>query len=163
MCDVHYRLCAKSARKPRLSAPVSPRPLSPRHKCLFYHRLLFSKKKKTKKRQESLGFFVDVEQRVAVGTTLAGLLIPLSDMNSRPCFLEPVLLPADFTAVISVSRITVVGVRCDRAECTKPWRALVCLVREWSQTPRVEANWNSFLTSSYSSSGCAVRRKENEV
>lgn len=86
MCDVHYRLCAKSARKPRLSAPVSPRPLSPRHKRLFYHRLLFSKKKKTKKRQESLGFFVDVEQRVAVGTPLAGLLIPLSDMNSCPCF-----------------------------------------------------------------------------
>lgn len=73
------------------------------------------------------------------------------------------LLPADFTAVISVSGITVVGVRCDRAECTKPWRALVCLVREWSQTPWVEANWNSFLTSSYSSSGCAVQRKENEV
>lgn len=74
MCDVHYRLCAKSARKPRLSAPVSPRPLSHRHKRLFYHRLLFSKKKTMKKRQESLDFFVDVEQRVAVGTPLAWIV-----------------------------------------------------------------------------------------
>lgn len=110
--------------------PVSPRPLSHRHKCLFYHQLHFLKKKIEEEEEAGEPCFVFFMPTSSSGLLSArhspGLLIPFPDMNSCPCFVEPVLLPADFTAVISVSGITVVGVRCDRAECTKPWRALVC-------------------------------------
>lgn len=89
------------------------------------------KKKKEEKpeereAEEPLSFSLTRSSGSLSARHLPGLLILFPDMNSRPCFVEPVLLPADFTAVISVSGITAVGVRCDRAECTKPWRAPVC-------------------------------------
>lgn len=73
------------------------------------------------------------------------------------------LLSADFTTVISVSGITVVGVWRDRAEWTTLEGSGLFSAGVVGKAPRGAANWNSFLISSCSSLARAVESPRRKV
>lgn len=127
-------------------------------KCLFYHRLHFLKKKKEmKKRQESLVFFLFWRRRAEGCCRHATRLdcwfpfliwILVLVLWSRCCCLQ-ILQRLSPCRGLQWWVCGAIGL-----SAQNPGGLWFVLVQEWSQTPGVETNWNSFFTSSYASSGC---------
>lgn len=121
------------------------------------------KKKKKKIKHEHLGFVDTAEQSVVLCARLGWIVDFHPWYEFLSLFRRLVLLSADFTTVISVSGITVVGVWRDRAECTTLEGSGLFSAGVVGKPPRGAANWNSFLISSCSSLARAVEFPQRKV